>query len=219
LFHNIICKNKFQKIDLNKLIKNSVLGIFLGIGWIGIPILILLLIGKFQWGEINYIPYLYLWIISAFLNVIMQEYLVRGFIFNLLQKKYSVIIAVIVTTIIFTLFHGGAFEVGIIAVFNVLTMSVFVSLLLIYTTNLLSSIIVHAIWNIIGFLLGNVALADDYPVLINCIINGNKIISGGIYKLEGSIIVLFVNIILIILLLFLIKNKENINNKNKSNCT
>jgi len=217
LFHNIIDKNKFQKIALGKIIKNSGFGLLLGIGWIGIPILILLIIGRFQLGEINYIPYLYIWIISIALNVIMQEYLVRGYIFKLLQKEYNIIVSIIVTTIIFTLFHGGAFEAGIIAVLNVLTMSVFVSLLLIYTTNLLASIIVHAIWNIIGSLIGCVSLADDYPVLINCIINGNKIISGGIYKLEGSIIVLLVNIILIMFLLLLIKNKEN--NKSKSNCT
>jgi len=217
LFNIIVEKNKFQNIIFNKTLKNSAFGILFGIGWIGIPILILAIIGVLQWGEINYISYLFVWIISALFNVIMQEYLVRGYIFNSLKKEYNVIIAIIITTIIFTLFHGGAFEAGIIAVLNVLTMSVFVSLLLIYTTNLLAPIIVHAIWNIIGFLFGFVILADDYPVLMNCTINGNNIISGGIYKLEGSIIVLFINIILILLLLLLIK--KNINNKKKSNCT
>ena len=181
LFYNIIDKNKFQKMGLNKSIKNSVLGLLFGICWIGIPIFVLLFIDKFQFGEINYIPYLFIWILSALLNVIMQEYLVRGYIFNLLQKEYNVIVTVIVTTAIFTLFHGGAFEAGIIAVLNVLTMSIFVSLLLIYTTNLLAPIIVHAIWNITSSLMGCVTLADDYPVLVNCIIKGNNIISGGEY--------------------------------------
>ncbi|MCH5248773.1 MAG: hypothetical protein J1E98_02515 [Lachnospiraceae bacterium] len=55
--------------------------------------------------------------------------------------------------------------------------------------------------------LGGVSLADDYPNLIITTFTGNEILSGGICKIEGSIIVLFVNIILIALFMFL-KNKQ-----------
>ncbi|WP_243122859.1 CPBP family glutamic-type intramembrane protease [Haloimpatiens lingqiaonensis] len=105
-----------------------------------------------------------------------------------------------VSTLIFTTLHGGAFEVGIIAVLNVLTMSIFVSLLLVYTNALIAPIIVHFIWNAVGCLyLGGVSLADDYPNLWNCTFTGSKLITGGIAKIEGSIIVLAMNIIMIII--------------------
>jgi hypothetical protein len=58
-------------------------------------------------------------------------------------------------------------------------------------------------------------LAGDNPILINCTILGNNIISGGTYKLEGSILVLLINVINIIVLMILIKNTKD---KNKSNC-
>lgn len=68
--------------------------------------------------------------------------------------------------------------------------------------------IMHFLWNGIGALvLGGVSLADDYPNLLITTFTGNEVLSGGGCKIEGSIIVLFVNIILIVLFMFL-KNKQ-----------
>jgi membrane protease YdiL (CAAX protease family) len=104
--------------------------------------------------------------------------------------------------------HAGAFEAGFIAVLNVITMSVFVSLLLIHTESLLAPIIAHFIWNSIGRLVfGVVSMADDYPSMWNCNISGNILISGGEYKIEGSIVVLAANLILIALMTFLLKRR------------
>ena len=206
-FYKIVEENKLKKDIQGNVLKKEVFSIIVGILWIGIPILLLHLTGNLQWGKINYVPYLFVWVLSILINVIMQEFLVRGYIFDLIKKEYNKVYAIIINTIIFTLFHGGAFEAGGIAILNVITMSIFVSLLLIYTKNLLGPIIVHSIWNIVGSLLGLITLADDYPILIDCVINGNEIITGGIYKLEGSIIVLFINLISIILMYLLINNR------------
>lgn len=66
----------------------------------------------------------------------------------------------------------------------------------------------HFLWNGIGALVfGGVSLADDYPHIFNTTFTGNEILSGGMCKIEGSIIVLFVSVILIILFIFL-KNKQ-----------
>lgn len=108
--------------------------------------------------------------------------------------------------------HGGAFEAGIIPVLNIITMSIFVILLLEYTGTLLAPIIVHFVWNTIGcIILGGVSLASDYPNLLNSIFKGNILLSGGIYKIEGSIIVLVINILLIVTFFLLNKNKNSKN--------
>ncbi len=44
--------------------------------------------------------------------------------------------------------------------------------------------------------MGGVSLAEDYPHLFNMVISGNSILSGGSCKIEGSIVVLFMNLIL-----------------------
>lgn len=68
-----------------------------------------------------------------------------------------------------------------------------------YTGSLIAPIIIHFLWNGIGaIILGGISLAEDYPHLFNMIISGNPILSGGSCKIEGSIIVLLMNIVMII---------------------
>ena len=65
--------------------------------------------------------------VSAFLNTVMQEMLVRGYLYQMLKSNYNTVAAVIVSTGLFTFAHGGAFEAGILPVLNVITMSLFVT--------------------------------------------------------------------------------------------
>lgn len=188
--------------------KNSLIGIGLGILWIGATTIILYGIGVIHFDGRNQIDLPGIWIAAVLLNVIMQEYLMRGYIFSLLKVKMNPATAVIFTTILFTAMHGGAFEAGIVAVLNVITMSVFVSLLLLFIESLLAPIIVHFIWNSIGcLLLGGVSLAADYPSLLVTRFNGTDILTGSTAKMEGSIIVLVMNTLLIIGSILLLKRK------------
>ncbi len=150
------------------------------------------------------------WMLAAFLNVIMQELLVRGYLYQMIKQKHNIVAAVIVTTILFTALHGGAFEAGIIPVLNVFTMSLLMTVVLEYSGSIIAPTIMHFLWNGIGALvLGGVSLADDYPNLLITTFTGNEILSGGACKIEGSIIVLFVNVILIALFIFL-RNKQGL---------
>lgn len=57
----------------------------------------------------------------------------------------------------------------------------------------------EAKFNDVGaIILGGVSLAEDYPHLLNMVIGGNPILSGGSGKMEGSIIVLLINLIFMI---------------------
>ena len=92
---------------------------------------------------------------------------------------------------------------------TVVTMSLFVSLLLIYTKSLLAPIVVHFIWNSVGRLIfGVVSMADDYPSLLNCSLSGSSLISGGAFKIEGSIVVFMINLILIVITAYLLKKRS-----------
>ena len=126
----------------------------------------------------------------------------------MIKQKHNLIAAAIVTTILFTALHGGAFEAGIIPVLNVLTMSLLMIVVLEYSGSIIAPIIMHFLWNGIGALvLGGVSLADDYPNLFVTTFTGSDILSGGICKIEGSIIVLIVNVILIAFFIFIQKKK------------
>lgn len=140
---------------------------------------------------------IWLWLFSGFINSVMQEVLVRGYPYQMIKNNYNTVAAGIVSTGLFTFVHGGAFEAGILPVLNVITMSLFVTAVLEYTESLIAPIVIHFLWNGVGtIILGGVSLAEDYPHMFNMVISGNSILSGGNCKIEGSIVVLFVNLIL-----------------------
>ena len=209
----LLIEKKSIKIPLKKnIIKGFLIGTVIGFVWIGIASAILILSKQLIIVEKNDIPSLWLWIISAFLNVIMQEFLVRGYIYQLLKTRYNLLTAVIFTTALFTFLHGGAFEAGVVPVINVITMCLFVDALYESEKTLLAPIMAHAIWNIVGALfVGGVSLADDYPHMFTLFASQNTLLSGGDYKIEASIVVTVINIALIIL--FYIRYRKNIKTK------
>lgn len=180
-------------------LKGTIVGIFVGIIWIGLSVIILFSSRQLEIIEENNVTLLWLWILSAFINVIMQELLIRGYLYQLLKKKYNLKLAIVVTTIIFTFLHGGAFEAGVIPVINVITMCLFTTALYESEQTILAPILAHTIWNIVGaIILGGVSLADDYPSLYSMASSGNEILSGGNYKIEASVVVMVINIALTI---------------------
>ncbi len=188
--------------------KGVVLGAIAGIVWLAIPVLIMYIAKIIHFNGSNSIKLFPIWLIAAFLNVIMQELLVRGYLYQMLKQKYNIAAAAIVTTALFTALHGGAFEAGVIPVLNILTMSLLMTIVLEYSGSIIAPTIMHFVWNGIGALvLGGVSLADDYPNLFILTFSGSEILSGGTCKIEGSIIVLFVNVFLIAFFMFL-KNKQ-----------
>lgn len=160
--------------------KGTLSGIVIGIIWIGAAASILIFSKQLEIIGNNEISLLWLWILSAFLNVIMQELLVRGYIYQLLKERFNLPAAIIVTTAIFTFMHGGAFEAGVIPVINVVTMCLFTTALYESEKTILAPIMAHSIWNIIGALiLGGISLADDYPSILTMTASTNKLLSGG----------------------------------------
>lgn len=191
-------KRKLRLHLINNPSRSSILGIITGLIWLSSSAGILLLTRSVHIEGNNHISMLWLWILSAFINTVMQEMLVRGYLYQMIKKEYNLAAAVIVSTLLFTFAHGGAFEAGLLPVLNVLTMSLFMTAVLEYTDSLIAPIIIHFLWNSIGaIILGGISLAEDYPHVLNMTFDGNMILSGGIYKIEGSIVVLILNLIMI----------------------
>jgi len=191
--------------------KEYIVAILIGFLWFFLPYCLLKTFGYLEITSKNSINVLTLWIFSAFINTIMQELLARGYIYQLIKREYNLWAASIVTTLIFTFMHGGAFEAGPIAVINVITMSLLMTIILEYSNSLVIPIIMHFIWNCFGgIIFGTVSLADDYPHLYNIKITGNQLISGGSFKMEGSIFVFIINIIMIFIVYYLYRRKKSV---------
>jgi membrane protease YdiL (CAAX protease family) len=186
--------------------KGILIGIISGCLWIGLSAGVLLGTHQLTITGKNEVSMLWLWILSAFLNVVMQELLVRGYIYQLLKTKYNMPVTIIITTALFALMHGGAFEAGLLPVLNVVTMCLFTTALYEAEGTILAPIMAHAVWNIAGgIILGGVSLAEDYPSLYSMTASNDIILSGGAYKIEGSIIVLAINIVLMLMFYYFYK--------------
>lgn len=169
-----------------------------GVLWVGAVFLIMRGIGVLKVEGYAPVSLLWLWVLAVFLNTVMQELLVRGYLYQMIKSNYNVGGAVLVSSALFTLLHGGAFEAGILPVFNVFTMSLLMSVLLEETGSLAAPIMMHFLWNGIGALvLGGVSLAEDYPHVLTCRFSGNEFLSGGVCGMEGSVVVFVVNVALI----------------------
>lgn len=172
----------------------ALLGLGTGLVWIAAAVGILLAMGLMTIEGREAVPQLWLWLAALFLNTLMQELLVRGYLYQRLKASYSVPLAAVVSTVLFLLCHGGALEAGWLPCANIVLMSLFVTAVLEYTGSLVAPVLIHFLWNSIGgIFLGGVSLADDYPHMIDLTMHGNAWLSGGAFKIEGSLVVLGLN--------------------------
>ena len=210
----LIEKRKIKIPIIRNIGMGTLIGSLSGIVWIGAAAGILLLTGQLTITAKQDVPMLWLWIISTLINVIMQELLVRGYIYQLLKTRYNLWVAVIFTTLLFTLMHGGAFEAGVIPVINVITMCLFTTALYESEKTLAAPVMAHAVWNIAGALfLGGVNLAEDYPHILTMQASANTVLSGGDYKIEASIVTLILNIVLMLFFSFRYFRKKKLESK------
>ncbi len=189
--------------------KSLVAGILVGCVWIGVSVAVLALIQSLSILSHHSVSSPIVWIVALVLNTMMQELLVRGYIFNLARANHGLIVATILTTLIFVGLHGpdlGAYGLNIL---NIISASLVFTGLLIYTEGLAAPIIAHFVWNLFGgIVFGVVVLADDYPSYMHSITTGLPAVSGGSAKIEGSIVVFVINITISLLLFYAIRRKR-----------
>ncbi len=171
------------------------MGLLAGFCWIGSAVGILLLTGHMTIDAgPQAVSMLWLWFLALFFNTLMQELLVRGYLYRLLQRRANTVLAALITTALFLFCHGGALEAGWLPCANIVLMSLFMTAVLEATGSLVAPVLMHFLWNSIGgIVLGGVSLAEDYPHLYAITMHGNPLLSGGVFKIEGSAVVLVLN--------------------------
>lgn len=191
-------KKNIQIVGWKKPVLNILTGLFVGLIWILVPIGILYYAEIIHFSEFQSPTQIWLWLISLFLNTIMQELLIRGYLYQLIKKEYHVVPAILFTTAIFTSFHGGAFEAGLIPVINVITMSLAMSFSLEYSGSLLLPIMMHGVYNLIDGIILGTGTVVEYPHMFSAIYTGPTILTGGSFEISGSIIITFMNVMLML---------------------
>lgn len=170
-------------------------GVLIGACWVAASILPLLLgnVASFQdsptWsGTLGWSG------LAIFLNAVAQEVLVRGYLFQVVRSATTPSLAILVSSLLFTALHAGAFDRLGLPVLNVFLAGVLFGLACLLTGNLWLPISIHFSWNfLLGAVLGSTVsgktLGLDQEHLH---LSGPSIWTGGPFGLEGSLVVTIV---------------------------
>jgi uncharacterized protein len=130
--------------------------------------------------------------ISMIFNVIAQELLLCGFILQTIRRESNTLTAIIVSSILFSGYHFGAYNGEWLAGINVFGAGLLFCLAYIKTGSLWFPIFIHYTWDVVvGPLLGltesgRADLAAGWKMVI---VNGPILFTGGKFGLEGGLIV------------------------------
>jgi len=152
---------------------------------------------------------------------VVEEVLFRGYLVNLLNKKYSFWIAGIAPSLFFTLIHIGAAD-SLVNIFQLLVAGMLVSImfLIIYkkTGSIWNASIIHFLWNFVFLneLIAYGEIKEGVDKLIEFDLGQNELFNGGGFGIETSIPAIIVYSLTIVITWILIKGKQPTTLYNKS---
>ncbi|MBK6499824.1 MAG: CPBP family intramembrane metalloprotease [Saprospiraceae bacterium] len=181
----------FVRVNKDNLLKNVAYGILFGLLWLTVSVIIICLLGN---GKLNNsftltAGQLLLFFFVLFINASMQELLVHGYLFSLLESKYSKLTALIATSFLFLLLHPGAINSGLTASINVFGAGLIFGLITIKFDSLICATFAHTVWNYFGAVWFGLIPLDNYPSMKLISVTGNSLLIGDKNGMETGFIV------------------------------
>ncbi len=211
IFRKYVDRESFRSLGFDKkFISNDLLiGILFGffIMLLGFTSLILtkqiiFLAFQFRLGEFILSVGLFIFI------AISEELILRGYILSNLMTSFNKYIALIISSVIFSLMHGANPDFNLLSMIGLFVAGLFFGLAYIYTKSLWFPIALHFSWNffqgtIFGF---NVSGKDTYSFIVTKE-NSFTIWNGGNFGFEGSILSILFQFFAIAIVFRIFKNR------------
>jgi uncharacterized protein len=210
LFRQWIDRKSFVSLgfQVNGYIPDALAGAALAIFMVGASSLILKGTGHLKWVDIILDPRaLFMSFGSLMLIAVYEELIFRGYILVNLLESFPRWIALVISAILFMIFHWSA--LGFFPMVNTLVMGLILGMNVIYTRNLWFPICFHIAWKFLeGPVLG-LSGGDSQQTLLIPSMQGNENATGGTNGLEGSFIFLFVSLLSLFVLFIFFQKKLN----------
>lgn len=211
IFIKAVEHNQIKVFNFKNKLRHYSLGLITAAIPLGITVLILWLFKSLRFNGAEKISGIVFWLIALLFEAAANELLLRGYLFKLYRKYYSLPVVAAVITLLFISLNINVFSHGVIYALNMLLTNIILCLLAEYTYSLLAPITARFFYNMVsGFLLGSLTVSAEYTALINTLWSGNKYLAGGDMKLEGSVILLSANIALCAFFILRLKRRKNI---------
>lgn len=190
LFMKYVDREKFVELGFHT--KNRtwefLFGNGLGAVIMGGGLLLLLAIDEISIAEINFEPAQFLMSIILFAIVaLVEEVLFRGYILKNLMLSFNKPLALVVSSILFSLAHGANPNVNLFSLFELFLAGILLGVSYLYTRNLWFPIALHFSWNFFQSLFGFNVSGQDFYSLIELNYGSSNLLNGGAFGFEGSI--------------------------------
>lgn len=130
-----------------------------------------------------------------------EEIAFRGYILGNLLQSMNKWLALVITAILFSLFHISNDNIGLIPLLNIFIAGLLLGINFIFTRNLWFAIALHFSWNFFqGPILGYEVSGTSTGQLLTQQLAGPDLFTGGDFGFEGSIICLVLNTLATVLL-------------------
>ena len=201
----IVEKSPLEGIGLAKkhALRDFLLGWFLGGAFLTICVLLMVLFGGVQMtgfhfsgtNILKFIPLLLAWSIQGH----AEEVLARGFLFSSVAAKNSIPVGIIISSIFFSLIHLGNDGLSLIPLLDLTLFGILAALYYLKTGSIWGISGAHAAWNcfqgnVFGF---PVSGTEAGTAFISVKQQGPDWLSGGAFGVEGSIISVTVQALII----------------------
>ncbi|HSM16637.1 MAG TPA: type II CAAX endopeptidase family protein [Gemmatimonadales bacterium] len=130
--------------------------------------------------------------ISVFINVLTQQLLLCGYIFQTIRSRANFLVALLVSAGLFSAYHAGAFHWAWLPAVNVFAAGVLFCLAYGITGNLWFPVAIHVAWNLLlGPVLGLTVSGTGQMGLgwSMFTVEGPRLFTGGGFGLEGGLVV------------------------------
>ena len=211
----IVFFKKYEKRNVTefaskRLAKNLIIGILVGFTLQSLTILVIYLNGSYSVVAVNPVSFILIPFAIMFTVAIIEEILVRGIIFRILEEKLGSYISLTISSVLFGVFHLVNPNGTLISSICIITAGFLFGAAFIYSRSLWLPIAIHFAWNFTqSGIFGAITSGNEKTNnLLESKIQGPEYITGGEFGPEGSIQAIIFCVIGTILFLILI-HKEN----------
>jgi len=215
IFSYILFFRKYEKrtiveFSTKGLAKNLFLGTLIGFVLQSLTILVIYLNGNYSVVNINPVSFIVIPFTIMFTVAVIEEILVRGIIFRVLEEKLGSYISLIISSVLFGVFHLINPHGTLISGICITTAGFLFGAIFIYSRNLWLPIALHFAWNFTqSGIYGAITSGNEKTKsFLEAKIEGPLFITGGEFGPEGSIQAIVFCLIATIILLVL-NHKEN----------
>ena len=212
LFMKYIDKQPFFHIGLqtNGRLKEFNYGIAVGFLIMASAYLFLYFTGEitFEGYNFNYGKILLSIVLFAGISL-FEEIIFRGYLLKNLLESFNPLVALFISSILFSLIHGSNPNVTTIGLINIFLAGFFLGVSYVFTKNLWFPVALHFSWNFFQSMFGfRVSGLDSYSIIEFSIIE-NNLLNGGEFGFESSILSIGILIIGTYLIFKYFKKSKN----------